>query len=70
MYSLNTTEVHAVAYIYDARGNGDGKTCCSIVGGHENRVTDYTAIVLEVNESICEAEKGADTNGLRNVDSK
>ena len=33
--------------VYDARGNGDGKTCPTITGGHENRITDYTAIAIE-----------------------
>nr|DAV03076.1 MAG TPA: Cytosine specific methyltransferase [Caudoviricetes sp.] len=33
--------------IYDARGNGDGKTCPTITGDHENRITDYTAIAIE-----------------------
>lgn len=33
--------------IYDARGNGDGRTCPTITGDHENRVTDYTAITIE-----------------------
>ena len=31
--------------VYDARGNGDGKTVCTITGDHCNRVTDYTPIV-------------------------
>ena len=30
---------------YDARGNGDGETVCTLTGDHRNRVTDYTAIV-------------------------
>ena len=30
-------------YIYDARGNGDGKTVCTLTGDHQSRVTDYTA---------------------------
>jgi DNA (cytosine-5)-methyltransferase 1 len=30
---------------YDARGNGNGEVCCTITGDHENRVTDYTALV-------------------------
>ncbi len=30
---------------YDARGNGNGEVCCTITGDHENRVTDYTAVV-------------------------
>lgn len=28
-----------------ARGNGDGETVCIITGDHENRVTDYTALL-------------------------
>ena len=31
--------------IYNARGNGDGKTACTITGDHEGRITDYTDIV-------------------------
>lgn len=33
--------------VYDARGNGDGRTCPNITGDHENRITDYTAIAIE-----------------------
>lgn len=33
--------------IYDARGNGDGRTCPTITGDHENRITDYTAVAIE-----------------------
>ena len=33
--------------IYDARGNGNGRTCPTITGDHENRITDYTAIAIE-----------------------
>lgn len=33
--------------IYDARGNVDGRTCQTITGDHENRITDYTAIAIE-----------------------
>jgi DNA (cytosine-5)-methyltransferase 1 len=31
--------------VYDARGNGDGKTVCTITGDHCNRVTDYTPVL-------------------------
>ena len=31
--------------VYDARGNGDGETVCTITGDHENRVTDYTVLL-------------------------
>lgn len=41
-YTLNTIDRPAV---YDARGNGDGKTACTLTGDHQNRVTDYTALV-------------------------
>lgn len=33
--------------VYDARGNGDGRTCPTITGDHKNRITDYTAIAIE-----------------------
>ena len=32
--------------VYDARGNGEGGVAPTITGDHENRITDYTAIVL------------------------
>lgn len=32
--------------VFDARGNGDGRTCPTITGDHENRITDYTAIAI------------------------
>lgn len=41
-YTLNTVDRPAV---YDARGNGDGDTVSTITGDHENRVTDYTALL-------------------------
>ena len=30
---------------WDARGNGDGASDCTITGDHQSRVTDYTALV-------------------------
>ena len=36
-----------VCVCYDARGNGDGKTAPTITGDHNDRVTDYTAIVCD-----------------------
>ena len=32
--------------VYDARGNGDGRICPTITGDQENRITDYTALVV------------------------
>ena len=34
-----------VCKTYDARGNGDGDTVSTITGDHQNRVTDYTALL-------------------------
>ena len=45
MFTLNAVDRHAV---YDARGNGDGKTVCTLTGDHQSRVTDYTALVAAV----------------------
>ena len=35
-----------VCKCYDARGNGDGETVNTLIGDHENRVTDYTSLVV------------------------
>jgi len=43
-YTLNTIDRHAVCY--DARGNGEGATACTITGDHQNRITDYTAVAV------------------------
>ena len=36
-----------VIKVYDARGNGDGEVSCTLTGDHQNRVTDYTSVVVE-----------------------
>lgn len=42
------SQKESVSYrIYDARGNGEGKTSCTITGGHQSSISDYTAIVIE-----------------------
>lgn len=43
MNDLNFTSI-----IFDARGNGGGIISPTITGDHQNRITDYTAIVLEI----------------------
>jgi DNA (cytosine-5)-methyltransferase 1 len=35
------------AAVYDCRGNGDGRIAPNMTGDHQNRVTDYTSIVLD-----------------------
>lgn len=32
---------------YDARGNGDGETISTLTGDHENRITDYTSVLVQ-----------------------
>ena len=39
------------AMIFDARGNGRGGISPTITGDHQNRITDYTAIVLAIHEA-------------------
>ena len=40
-----------VVQAFDARGNGDGKTACTLTGDHQSRVTDYTAIVMATGQA-------------------
>lgn len=50
-YTLGTSSnasARNTPMIFDARGNGDGETVCTITGDHENRVTDYTALCMDV----------------------
>jgi hypothetical protein len=44
--SLMASGTNQVPAVYDAWGNGDGKTVCTITGDHQNRVTDYTALCV------------------------
>lgn len=46
-----------VPLVFDARGNGDGKTVCTLTGDHQDRVTDYTAIVMATGQSGAEILK-------------
>jgi DNA (cytosine-5)-methyltransferase 1 len=43
---------HTPCVVYDARGNGDGSTVNTITGDHENRITDYTSVVLDPKSAI------------------
>ena len=46
-----TSGIGECDYIFDARGNGDGITAPPIIGDHNNRVTDYSAVaVVPINE--------------------
>lgn len=37
--------------IWDARGNGNGRISATITGDHDNRITDYTNVVVQREES-------------------
>lgn len=43
--TLNTQDRHAV--VYDARGNGDGRTAQTLTGDHARTVSDYTPLVVQ-----------------------
>lgn len=59
-----------VAVVYDARGNGDGEIAGTLTGEHQNRVTDYTALVAEPKSAtgvLCAAfmgGQGADAGSI------
>lgn len=43
-----------IVLVYDARGNGGGRVSPTITGDHQDRITDYTAIVVQKkDEDIC-----------------
>lgn len=52
------------AVIYDCRGNGDGITCPTITGDHNNRVTDYTAICIAGNTIGRKIQNGGNGKGV------
>ena len=37
----------AATVVYDCRGNGDGKTIPTLTGDHNNRVTDFSSVVVK-----------------------
>jgi len=49
--AIKSDSDHVPCVIYDARGNGGGKICPTITGDHENRITDYTAVVVSMMRS-------------------
>lgn len=46
------------AVVYDTRDNGDGQTVSTITGEHNNRVTDYTCLVVEPAVRCCDSGTG------------
>lgn len=64
-FTVNTVDRHAVAYsimtpvVFDARGNGDGTIVPTITGDHESRITDYTAIAVDIYNGTITGDKAA-----------
>ena len=58
----SNTNHHPIVLIYDSRGNGGGGVSPTITGDHQNRITDYTAIVVQ-NEVVQPSEQ----NGIRRI---
>ena len=55
---MSTGRNGVICYLsYDARGNGDGMVSCNGTGDHENRVTDYTALVMAAGQAGVEIMK-------------
>lgn len=50
----------AIAYCFDARGNGDGNTVNTITGDHNNRITDYSSVVVDSEPVYCLQGNGID----------
>lgn len=58
--------VYYVAEVYDARGNGDGKTANTLTGDHNNRVTDYSSVICLQGNGIDRADTaGCNGKGWR-----
>lgn len=66
--SLNYINPVAEPLIYDARGNGDGITSPTMIGDHNSRVTDYTAITLQ-GDTVAGALLARDYKGPGRADS-
>ena len=49
--TLTTTHYGEPAVVYDARGNGNGEVAPTMTGDHQNRVTDYTGVVVTYSKS-------------------
>jgi DNA (cytosine-5)-methyltransferase 1 len=65
--TLTTTHYGEPAVVYDARGNGDGTVAPTMTGDHQNRVTDYTGVVVSTDPS-CVLMEAYQHQGYRESD--
>ena len=52
--------------VYDARGNGDGTVAPCLTGDHNNRITDYTSVVVECSPTYSIQGNTIDRNAQQN----
>ena len=50
MQPISEETAERAILVYDARGNGGGIIAPTITGDHQNRITDYTAVVVVTND--------------------
>ena len=48
--------------VYDARGNGDGTVVPTMTGDHQNRITDYTGVIVSLDRASFNQGKNAKYN--------
>lgn len=53
--------------IWDARGNGNGQLCATLTGDHDNRITDYTNVVVQ-ETGVCAVNGDIHGSGLSVID--
>ena len=57
--TLTTTHYGEPAVVYDARGNGDGTVVPTMTGDHQNRITDYTGVIVSLDRASFNQGKNA-----------
>ena len=65
--SVMVKERERTAMTWDARGNGDGKICNTLTGDHENRITDYTSVVVEPKAAYWDGSQVCGTLAVNNA---
>ena len=57
--TLTTTHYGEPAVVYDARGNGNGDVAPTMTGDHQNRITDYTGVIVALDRASFNQGKNA-----------
>ena len=57
--TLTTTHYGEPAVVYDARGNGNGEVAPTMTGDHQNRITDYTGVIVALDRASFNQGKNA-----------